>query len=793
MYNAARYVEETLRSVFAQTFQDFEIIIVDDGSTDGSPELIEKLFPDPRITIVRQRHQTLAMARPVALAHSQGDYIAFLDTDDLWAPSKLERQVAAASSASDAGLIFSNCSLIDASGRELGRRFSDQFDYSTINLSGTRGHLELLRCGNFIAPPTPFIPAATLRMLGGFNHSFRHVNDYEMWLRIARRHRLLFIDETLAQYRVHDTQFSQRRPDVTLPEQCALLRPIMLSSSYPRPVRIAIGDMLLGQHRWAVQASLKQRRYGLAIRSLLGMARYPDRLRDSVRHQLSQTFVGPALESSIAGFLELKDLVARGRQFVRRVVRFGFKRTLKLIGKISSVPPDTHVWIDGTVLGQAQTGYFNLAVELIRRLATNEATPAIVYVMTNARGRAAVRARLGHDADAVRFHPIGWRAMHWSHVHAVLVGWPMQLLLALVSIALLVAGVIAFPALAVLAVAVLLGQSIVLLDEVLTACAEATSRGRMRWSARMVRFCWRRLPAPRGSAPSPGTIEILFWRGRFKWRDSRRIAIVQDLTTRVHPELHTPGNVAEFDEFIGYVQRHAHTITTVSENSRRDIIDRIAVCPDAISIMSEPLHPQYASPVFSRGFITMHRLTTPYVLAVGTIEPRKNLRRLVRAFELLREETAARDVTLVFAGPSGWDPGFREIMLQSDVASRIRLLGYVPLEHLPSLYHFASAVIYASVYEGFGLPVMEAMCSSAVVLTSRVSSLPEVLGADGMLFDPYDCTDIARALLAALSLSPADQASYRQRCRRRAEAHLSRVTQEEPLSGMRPASLVGVA
>jgi glycosyltransferase involved in cell wall biosynthesis len=95
---------------------------------------------------------------------------------------------------------------------------------------------------------------------------------------------------------------------------------------------------------------------------------------------------------------------------------------------------------------------------------------------------------------------------------------------------------------------------------------------------------------------------------------------------------------------------------------------------------------------------------------------------------------------------------------------------------MPSLYHFASAVICPSVYEGFGIPVMEAMCSSSVVLASRISSLPEVLGGDGILFDPYVAQDIAGALLRALTMSPTDAA-----------AHLTLLAAEGPLPGFSPA------
>ncbi len=260
--------------------------------------------------------------------------------------------------------------------------------------------------------------------------------------------------------------------------------------------------------------------------------------------------------------------------------------------------------------------------------------------------------------------------------------------------------------------------------------------------------------------------------------------MVQDRTTRIRPALPTEGNVVEFDEFLGYVQRHAHTIATVSEHSRQDIIDRIAVCPDSVSVIPMPIHPQYVHPQFSRGFVVWHSIAAPYVLCVAAVEPRKNLRRLVRAFELLKEEEAAKGLTLVLVGPTGWDSGFREFLIGSDAYSRVRMPGFVPLEHLPSLYHFASAVICPSVYEGFGIPVMEAMCCSAVVLASRVSSLPEVLGKDAIQFDPYNTEEIAAALLGAVTLSPADATNYRRRCRQRAEAHLERLVHGSPLGGV---------
>jgi alpha-1,3-rhamnosyl/mannosyltransferase len=136
---------------------------------------------------------------------------------------------------------------------------------------------------------------------------------------------------------------------------------------------------------------------------------------------------------------------------------------------------------------------------------------------------------------------------------------------------------------------------------------------------------------------------------------------------------------------------------------------------------------------------------------------------------------------MVFAGPDGWDPDFRAFIDESGIASHVRCLGFVPNEHLPSLYRFAATVAYPSLYEGFGLPVLEAMSSSAVVMTSRTSSLPEVIG-DGITCDPYSVASIAESLQRALTLTPGEEDDYRRRARLRAEGFHRRSLNEAILS-----------
>lgn len=157
-----------------------------------------------------------------------------------------------------------------------------------------------------------------------------------------------------------------------------------------------------------------------------------------------------------------------------------------------------------------------------------------------------------------------------------------------------------------------------------------------------------------------------------------------------------------------------------------------------------------------------------FLLVPGTLEPRKNHVRVIHAFEgLARRSEIPLDMALVLAGQRGWKADqTMAAVAASPVRERIKLTGYVPESELAALMTGAAAVVYASTYEGFGLPVVEAMACGAIVVTSNVSALPEVAGDAGILVDPYDESSISGGIREALS---ADDAARRRSIERAAQ------------------------
>jgi glycosyltransferase involved in cell wall biosynthesis len=223
---------------------------------------------------------------------------------------------------------------------------------------------------------------------------------------------------------------------------------------------------------------------------------------------------------------------------------------------------------------------------------------------------------------------------------------------------------------------------------------------------------------------------------------TKRVLTVHDLTTFLLPQFHERRQVREFQQYLPRALGSVDGVVCVSESTRRDLARLFPEAPAKTAVIAPGVGPSFRRTDPS-GLRRRLGLPARFVLALGTLEPRKNLRRLIEAFG--RADLA--DTQLVLAGDAGWKQQELQREIQGEKWSKnVRWIGYVAEEDLPALYTAAQAFAYPSLYEGFGLPPLEAMACGTPTLVSDASSLPEVVGDAAVLVDANDPDAIADGL-----------------------------------------------
>jgi glycosyltransferase involved in cell wall biosynthesis len=216
------------------------------------------------------------------------------------------------------------------------------------------------------------------------------------------------------------------------------------------------------------------------------------------------------------------------------------------------------------------------------------------------------------------------------------------------------------------------------------------------------------------------------------WLPCAGIVTVHDITFALHPEWFAPRVRTMLGTLVPASMRRARHVIAISQSTKRDIVERYGLPEDKVTVTH--LAPPKLIPVTPERPASYDR---PYFLYVGNVQPRKNVSMLLDALRILKERGA--DVDLVIAGPVG--ASSQALLCRANtlgVSDRVRLTGYVDVNHLQSLYAGCVALVHPALYEGFGLTPIEAMARGTPVLASNAASLPEVVGDAGLLLDPID-------------------------------------------------------
>jgi len=229
-------------------------------------------------------------------------------------------------------------------------------------------------------------------------------------------------------------------------------------------------------------------------------------------------------------------------------------------------------------------------------------------------------------------------------------------------------------------------------------------------------------------------------------RPPRTVVTIHDLGYLYFPQAHPPLKGRELHWSTRWNTRTATRIIAISQATKEDLVRHYHVPPERIHVVHHGVEARFR-PTLDAPALARYGLPARYLLYLGTLQPRKNLERLLQAYASLPDDAPP----LVLAGPRGWY--FERIaaaIAGLGLAERILLPGYIPDEDVPAVLSAAVALVFPSLYEGFGLPALEAMACGTPVIAAATSSLPEVVGEAGLLVDPLSVEEIAAAMRQVL-------------------------------------------
>jgi glycosyltransferase involved in cell wall biosynthesis len=275
------------------------------------------------------------------------------------------------------------------------------------------------------------------------------------------------------------------------------------------------------------------------------------------------------------------------------------------------------------------------------------------------------------------------------------------------------------------------------------------------------------------------------------------VVTIHDLIFLRHPRAFHPLKRLYLTAMTGWSARHASHVIAVSESTRQDVLDLLGVAPGRVTTVHNGVSERFApvSPDARRDFLAHQGVNGRVVLYVGTLEPRKNLTVLLQSFASIAGKPGMEDVTLVIGGSKGWY--YDEIFATAErlglaAGGRVRFLGRVPDDDLPLWYNVATVFAYPSLYEGFGLPALEAMACGTPVVVSSTPALLEVVGDAGIIVAPEDTGGWAAAFERLLAGGPEAERLRERGLRRaseftweRAAAATARVLAEAARQGTR--------
>ena len=682
-FNAAEFIEETIRSVLAQDYPRIEYLVMDGGSTDGTREILERY--GSRLQFVCEPDAGTSDAINRGFRKAKGEILAWLGADDLYLPGAVSAAVAALEEDPAAGAVYGGGYWIDETGRTLGR-YPTEAPYDPA----------MFRRECPICQPACFLRREAVEAVGGLDQSLQSAFDYDLWIRLSRRYPFRAIPRHLAQSRMHSRNKSLGQK-TRMFEECI---------------------RLLG------------RNYGyVPVHWVYG---YVSFLRDR-----TDQFFTPLRPSPVA---YLGSLAAGLFYNPRHPLRYAMEwlSTLRRgIGgaRVVDEPRLERVAVDLTPLlpGGDNGGIKLLALELVRRLA--RLAPGCQFVLlTSEKGHAELASL---DAPNVR-----------------------RLCVSRPSSAPTLALKGAFAARR-------------LLEKLLPAPAV------QKIGALYMRLRGRPAESPLLRKLGAGLLFCPFTGVFFYDPAVPVVAVVADLQYAYYPEFFTPEERYEREQNFRQICRVASRLVCISAYTRATVLEHSGLPAQRTAVIGIAARERLARPdraAIERVLAGLGLQPGGFLLYPANFWRHKNHELLLTAFGMYRAAHPRSELKLVLTGaPSPRRDELREAARRMGLAARVVFPGFLPEEDFAALLGGSAAMLFPSLFEGFGMPVLEAMAAGVPVACGNLTSLPEIAGPAenpaALLFDPRRPAEIAAAI-ERLENDAALRADLVERGRRRAAEFL---------------------
>ena len=643
-YNREKLLKETLDSVFSQTYKDFEVVIVDDGSTDGTKQMLEENSYNVRYFWQKNSGDAAARNKLIELAH--GRYISFLDSDDLLFSDSLERMVAAMPAESEETIVYGPYTAIDEVGKLLYRKKKKLYNGKIT--SHLFDNIMIHSCGSLF-------PKKILHDAGCFDTSFAVCSDYNLWLRLSLKYDFVAIEKPLFMRRRHKgnlSMFSFQNRNI----EYHMLEKFYYEGGGKEFVPLKIAMKRLGKEQYrAARSAVRESKRRTAINYLKNSLKKHFQIKAFVWLIMAQMRLHPAIWEKDCSDSQLE--------------KHPFDRKVKSVS-------DLKVAIDfEPVFVNRYSGFYTFGTGMLEGFAALEQKPHLVLFYSR-RFVPVAKAYLKYELERLTEQKSlivkrRWLEKFWNHFDSIKLEY-------------------------------LVGD----FD---------------------VYHCFHHLMPATNNKP--------------------KLMTVHDLRRYKLPEIYSKSKLESFE----FAVKNANHFLAVSQSTKNDLCSIFNIEPHKVDVIGlatniNPFEytPEQKNKVKQELAEKIGQNIDNYFVVFSSPDTRKNIPRTIEAFEKASKSIPENYKLIVIGQLPKRDADFLN-KIRTNCYRNVICTGAI--DDLRPILGCAKGLIFASLYEGFGIPILEGFSCGTPVITSNISSMPEVAGDAALYVDPYDIDSIANSIV----------------------------------------------